>query len=185
MYKVTLKDRTVLRVADEVGIDLEKALTDSNMINGFFKASTGTYAISQIKSVVKEATAGDDAWSKRQVSELDANLKEINAYNLNLLKKNPADRAEHEIQTRIVNGLNEMEKDNLTVIYEKLHSYITKYFEKNPEEPVCPFKYWGGVIKKYVVKKEQLPQFFKLITTNDAAVWRWKNKKGEWFDYCI
>ena len=97
--------------------------------------------------------------------------------NQRLTKLSSVQKADADLKTRIITGLNEDQKNKLVPLYGKLRNQLIAHFEKNPKDIRCPITEWLWVLKEL----NALPSgYYLMIAKNDNAIYRWSNRLGEW-----
>lgn len=178
-YLVIVKgNRKPIEVSEQEGKELKGYLFDgTTKPSMLIKMGESVCRLSDIKSVLAQGEGS------RGIVENDLafrkNLKQLDNYYKRTASMPIPARAEHEIATRIVNGLSESEKDELATIYGAVYAVVEDYFKDNKDSPICPLPNWIGLVSM-ITKRAKPSLFFSAVATNDAAVHRWLNKEGEW-----
>jgi hypothetical protein len=180
MYKILIKGEKEERAVDDrEGLRIMELWKNESNNRVRIKIGGAFVLCGDIKRIERFGFQ-ENAWEKKRQDGLQENLQYINKCNKKLRAMPPKDRATAEIKDRILNGLNEEQKNSFTPFYEPLHKKLAEYFERNPKMPRCPMNNWIKVIKEMKIISTS---FFALVARNDGAVERWANFTGEWENF--
>lgn len=184
-FKLLLTGGKEVIIPKESKEEIEKALL--HKIDTFITVEGELIKTSAIKAILKHDEQGVDPLSQ-QTREIEA--KEWYARCLNNSKLTAEEKAQKELNIRILPGWRLAKLPENDPVLAEIYDVILNFFDKNPLYPRCPMKVWwslvadkiapereikigGQIIKKRSNPNVYLGKWFNYIMRNDEAIENW------------